>query len=306
MIIFLERLAITRPGAPKMTYRMASQGSGVDSLLRDMRSIIEGVSIMKEIDSNMSKTEKLINILVIFIGVAMVAVGVALMFSEHEILATVFISVGSSLLASSVIMYLTSVYLNKHTTGQRLSEYWGLEEIYLQRSEITLDRECILSSAKKSLDMCAFGSHSMRNSPNIDKIVKDRVRLGLKIRMLVINPNSEYLKQRESEEGVAEGSIRKHIISLLSWVVKLKRIAPVTSHVSIKLYDALPLDYYQRVDDYLFIGPYQFKKPSRNTITLKYKAHTKGFEYYATCFDDLWDDPNFAELQSDEMLKKWK
>jgi len=75
-----------------------------------------------------NKTEKLVNALIIFIGIALVAVGVALIFSEHEIIATILISIGASLIASAVIMYLTSIYLSRHSKGVEISEYWGLSQ----------------------------------------------------------------------------------------------------------------------------------------------------------------------------------
>ena len=52
----------------------------------------------------------------------------------------------------------------------------------------------------------------------------------------------------------------------------------------------MTLDFYWRVDDEIYIGPYWYKFSSQNTITYKFVSGKQGFDMYADYFEQLWDD----------------
>ena len=56
----------------------------------------------------------------------------------------------------------------------------------------------------------------------------------------------------------------------------------------------MTLDYYWRVDDELYIGPYWYGYKSGDTITFKFLSGGKGFQHYSNYFESLWNNPNLA------------
>ena len=52
----------------------------------------------------------------------------------------------------------------------------------------------------------------------------------------------------------------------------------------------MTLDFYWRVDDEIYIGPYWYGIGSQQTITYKFIAGKQGFEVYAEYFERLWEN----------------
>ena len=106
-----------------------------------------------------------------------------------------------------------------------------------------------------------------------------------------MNPEAEnpFLIQREKEENELEGQIRKSILDLVDWANKLngKRYK---GKIVIKGYKCMTLDFYWRVDDEIYIGPYWYGIGSQQTITYKFIAGKQGFEVYAEYFERLWEN----------------
>ena len=55
-------------------------------------------------------------------------------------------------------------------------------------------------------------------------------------------------------------------------------------------YKCMTLDFYWRVDDEIYIGPYWYGIGSQQTITYKFIAGKQGFEVYAEYFERLWEN----------------
>ena len=58
----------------------------------------------------------------------------------------------------------------------------------------------------------------------------------------------------------------------------------------------MTLDFYWRVDDELYIGPYWYGISSQQTITYKFSEGGKGFNQYTSYFDDLWNDNELTKV----------
>lgn len=71
---------------------------------------------------------------------------------------------------------------------------------------------------------------------------------------------------------------------------KLDVVAFGLTSLKIKGYRCMTLDFYWRVDDEIYIGPYWYKFSSQNTITYKFVSGKQGFDMYADYFEQLWDD----------------
>jgi len=182
--------------------------------------------------------------------------------------------------------------------GLELLTHWGLDNIYLLRSDTREERTKLLETTSEYIDICGIGSSVLRNHPDFNRIIEPKIMNNLKIRILVVSPDSEYTKQLDRNGGrsIQDGAVRTQLLDLFDWVDDMKKIAPDRENVSVKIYDNFPLDFYFRYDNTIFIGPYMFGKISPNTITMKFKGNATGFKYYTEYFNDLWNDPNFARV----------
>lgn len=236
--------------------------------------------------------ERAINFSIGLLGILLIIIGI---FGQEELgedIKTIIVSVGASLIASAVVTYLSSIYVFKRKQGKVLTDVWGLVSIHATRAEMNISCDTNLKEITKKLDIIAFGLRSLRDANG--KTVEQKVREGLSVRILTIDPHSQFLEQREKDEKKLKGSMALSIEQLTEWVYHLKEIAPNSDNIQIKYYNALPLDLYYREDGHLYIGPYLYGKDSQQTITMEYRENTKGFCYYTEYFEELWSDSTFS------------
>jgi len=70
----------------------------------------------------------------------------------------------------------------------------------------------------------------------------------------------------------------------------------------------MTLDFYWRMDDELYIGPYLFDVVSQQTITYKFvrgksKDDGRGFNMYTNYFESLWNNEKLCDYPK-EFLEK--
>lgn len=193
-------------------------------------------------------------------------------------------------LKKKLLLYTNNIFLENLLEYNATTETnWGLKNIYFSRSEAHVDYKKE-GFAKNSCDIIAFGLKNFRQ--NVTKLVEKSAKKGLKIRILTLQPDSLYVKQREIEENMV-GGIKNSIIELLRWAEKLKASLPEDMKkedvIQIKLYDSLPLDFYCKMDNKLYIGPYLAGKESRDLITYEFE---KGevWNFYSSYFESLWNN----------------
>ena len=234
---------------------------------------------------------KLVNLIVLAIGVILIFIG--MFIGLTKVFGQAFLSIGTSLIASSIVVFVTTRYLLEQNRINDLIEKWGLNEIYETRAIMNKDSNKILSMEKDKLDIIAFGLKSFRDSQG--DLLKEKVHKGLKIRIITMFPNSIFLEEREKCENEAKGQMKKTIIDLIGFVENLQKIQTNTNQVQIKVYNSLPLDFYFGFKSEIFIGPYMYNKGSQQTISYSYKANSLGFKYYSDYFDKLWGDEKFTK-----------
>ena len=77
-------------------------------------------------------TEHLINAIIGLVGLILVIIGI--MASANEKASTILISVGASLVASSIVAFLSSIYIQKYRRAKEISEIWGIRSIEEKRT----------------------------------------------------------------------------------------------------------------------------------------------------------------------------
>lgn len=239
------------------------------------------------------------NLKSIITGLLIIIAGIVLCLLEVFIVKTersVWLSIGCSLLASGVVI-LAQAFLVEGKSENPL-DGWGLEKIYETRAEKNQDSDPKLDKAKEQVDAIAFGLKSFRskNGKRVEKLLKK----GVNIRILTMNPSVDniFLKQREIEEEETEGQIRNSIDQLVTWARNLNTRG-YSGRIEVKGYKCMTLDFYWRVDDELYVGPYWYHVGSQQTITYKFVKGKNGFRLYSEYFEDLWnDDANNVNLTS--------
>ena len=104
-----------------------------------------------------------------------------------------------------------------------------------------------------------------------------------------MDPDSEFVKQRAKEENEKVNSISDSIRELIKWVNEVRNVSSAGS-IEIKVYNAMTLDFYWRIDDLVYVGPYLYGIPSQQTITLKNVSPGRGYTMYTDYFENLWND----------------
>ena len=168
----------------------------------------------------------------------------------------------------------------------------GMERIFRTRAEKNAESDRILEDHNiKILDGVAFGLRSFRTSREHD--ILECLNNGASIRLLVMDPNSQFVTQRAIEENDDPKSIAKSIMDLTDWVNNINAKSTRGS-IKIKYYNAMTIDFYWRIDDKLYFGPYWYGTSSQQTITYKYIKGGLGFSLYSDYFERLWNDPNLT------------
>ena len=175
-----------------------------------------------------------------------------------------------------------------------LIENWGLEKIFRTRAEKNSESDTKLEKCKvRQLDGIDFGLSSFRSSR--EKDVLSSMKKGMNVRLITMNPDSEFVKQREIEEKVQSGSIANSIRNLVEWAERLN-VQSTKGKIQIKYYNAMTLDFYWRMDDELYIGPYLYNIISQQTLTYKFVNGGRGFDIYTNYFEALWENDNWCIL----------
>lgn len=234
--------------------------------------------------------ERLINGCIFLAGIVVVFFGVFII--QNEKAETVLVSIGTSLIASALVAFLTSIYILKYQHAKDISEQWGIRSIKEQRAVMNIDVDEHMEKAKKHIDIIAFGLKSLRESRT--NVVKDALRRNVAIRIITVNPKNEILKLKDKDEGKIEGSTEKSINELIEWVSQLNMRS--SNQIELRFCETLPSEVFYRVDDYIYVGPYQYGRESQRTITTEFKSPGKGFLYYLEYFEQLWQDKEFCWL----------
>jgi len=199
----------------------------------------------------------------------------------------ILLAIGTSLIASSIIYSLDILKqygiltVGKKDTNKNISNT-GIVNIYNKRS---LDKyDILMENVNKKIDILGDSLRRFLETSKkfIDQYEKNKIKI--KIRIILIDPDSAYSKEREKiekdEEGTYKNSIKKLYDSLSSH--SCVEIRKISTQLSTMVY---------RIDDIMFIGPYLYQTSS--TVTITYEVEKHGwvvFKLYEDEFDKMWNN----------------
>lgn len=236
-------------------------------------------------------------LIVMLVGVLMIVADI-FWIKTHS---NVWISIGCSLIASGMVIILTALLIERKEYDP-LDE-WKLSKIYNTRAERNAEANPKIGQAQYRIDGIVFGLSSFR--PMYSDIIEQRLKKGVNIRILTMDPYGKYMCDREREEIAVEGSIKKTIEDLVDWANGLNK-KKYKGKIVIKCYSCMTLDYYWRVDNELYIGPYWYGYKSADTITYKFTADGRGFQHYSKYFEKLWEDDELCKVLTNAEIEKKK
>ena len=238
----------------------------------------------------------------LFAGAIIILVGIGLCVASAFVKIpwdNISLSIGCSLIASGLVILMHDFFVER----RRVSELddWKLTKIYSTRAEKNADSDPKLDNARYVVDAVAFGLKSFRSKQT--KRVEGCLQRGVNFRIITMNPESMFVRQREIEENETEGQIKHTVEELVKWADDLNA-KDFKGRILVKGYDTMTLDFYWRVDDDIYVGPYWYNVSSQQTITYKFECGGKGFTTYSDYFDSLWDDDSLCHYLTRET--KWK
>lgn len=225
--------------------------------------------------------------LILIIGVAMILYAslVPDFNVNHIHRYDVLIGIGCSVVSSVIVTAILLILLPDLSDEKRELDEWGICEIYGERNNVRIDSK---QMPKHMLYFIAFGlSHFRGANVDIGKMAS-KIRAGLNVRIITMDPNSAFLLEQEVIEN--NKGIKKDIEDLIKWVEAIKKRCQgnVKGYIELKFYDSLPLDFFCRSDGKIYVGPYIPGQPSGETITYCYDADSKGGRYYSEIFEKIW------------------
>lgn len=202
----------------------------------------------------------------------------------------ILIAIGGSFASSAAATIFLLAILPTETDESLQLQEWGIKTLYLERNNIEI--EVNSRYLHERLDFMAFGlSHFVGKNRDLD-VVADKVKKGLIVRILTLNPYSSYVLDQEKLEN--NYNIKNDILSLIEWVEKVNDCVKPNGHkknqIQIKFYDELPMDFYCRVDNKIYVGPYIPDSLSGKALTYQFDLHSKGGEWYSQLFERIWNN----------------
>ncbi|MCL2722558.1 MAG: hypothetical protein FWD47_14605 [Treponema sp.] len=139
----------------------------------------------------------------------------------------------------------------------------------------------MMEKASKNVDVLGY---SLKNFPDnmrkfFEKYQDEKIKI--KIRILVVDPDSIYSQERETLEGDLKGEHKKRVEELREFLSKY-------DFVELKKISTPPSSMIFRIDDDMFVGPYLYK-PSAETETFQLKKSGKLFKLYESEFKAMWE-----------------
>ncbi len=230
----------------------------------------------------------------LFAGVVIILVGISLCIASAYVKTpwdNICLSTGCSLIASGLVILMHDFFIERKKVSE-LDE-WKLEKIYSTRAERNSEADPNIENAKYCIDGIAFGLSTFRTM--YGKKIEQCLKKGVQIRLLTMDPTGQFISVREEEEKTASGGIRDTITEMIDWANRLNQ-SNSKGKIVIKGYNSMTLDYYWRVDDEIYIGPYWYGYKSSDTITYKFVAGGRGFQHYSDYFEALWENKNLCRV----------
>ncbi|WP_164673721.1 hypothetical protein [Aeromonas dhakensis] len=242
------------------------------------------------------KRKNIVQTVILLIAIILVLIALKLQSGPPDSVSsnwyTILLSIGCSIIAVVIINIVEYQIILSEVNTIKIVNSWKLVSIFETRAEMNIETNRLLQNASE-LDIAALGSRGLINFQG--DIIKEKLKKGLKIRFLVPRKDSDFISQREIDEGATAGEIKNNIDRLIEWVESTKRELSLNNdEIVVREYSSLPVDSIMRIDGNIFVGPFMIGKLSQLTMAYQYKKGGKGYQYYEDYFNRIWNDENIS------------
>ncbi|MFL6023913.1 MAG: XRE family transcriptional regulator [Marmoricola sp.] len=165
-----------------------------------------------------------------------------------------------------------------------------LVELFPRRSMIHPDEfKCLFGDAEAFIDILMFaGLFLPEHNPHLIDLLRDKAADGVRVRILVGDPNSQAVMVRGYDEGIGDAvaiKVRNSITLLKKQLSKAKGVT-VRAHGT-TLYTSI-----YRGDDDMIANPHVYGLPAAQAPAMHLRRLAAGglFDTYATMYDRVWED----------------
>ena len=176
---------------------------------------------------------------VFLIGLVLIVFG-GFIWEKHPRWSTVSISVGTSLIAASIVTYFSPT--NREVFQRFLS--LGISDVYLSRSGINNDQWVKwIRSARNQCTLYGISNNNWCRDPDFRPALLDLARREVVVRVFFLDPNSEVARQRAREENpaTARDTIQtiKESVKFL-WDLRVEMGEDLQKWLKLYVYNATP------------------------------------------------------------------
>lgn len=227
------------------------------------------------------------------------AIGIGLIWEGVKVgeglASAVLIGLGCGFLPTAVITLILLVLLPDTSDRYKALKKSGIVRIYNRRSRAAIRGK---QMPRNRLEFISFGLYHFRSEDGNDEKLVRRIRKGLHVKILTLHPDSVYVGAQQQFEN--SGDLESDIRELIQWVSEIKGEmgADARGSIEIKLYDTLPLHFYCRADDKIWVGPYLPGKESNSVITYEFQAYSKLGRDFMAYFEQRWEDESNMEVSA--------
>lgn len=234
---------------------------------------------------------EIVNYLIGAIGAICILLGIV--FHCYEVTSTIILSIGTSILATSIVTYINAKYMLKLRHVEKLISKWKIHNLYKTKADMnTLGANIALEQCSDSIDIIAEGLSNYRTAQG-DTLKNKILRHNVTVRIISCD-SPEMLRQRsqdESSSGIDDGknAVQK-VKELHQWVEQLhKELGDHSDAIRIRYHASYPGFSYLRIDNHIFVSTNLWRKQSQQSFAIEFIADGEGGKYFQNYFENLWE-----------------
>lgn len=197
----------------------------------------------------------------------------------------VYLAIGTSLIAAGIVALLELWKdLSRNKMLERINNIIlesGVDYVFRKRDLDKYDH--LMQNLNNKLDITGYSLNAFYESYADLLLEKINKVPWISVRMLVVNPDSEFSKHRAALEGKSPASVKDSIS-------RMKQKFGNCKNIKIKQIDSSLTTMIFRIDSVMFVGPHLYKKPSKSTLTFELNKNGWLYEEYEKEFEKLWND----------------
>ena len=228
---------------------------------------------------------------VFVVNLIIFALGAVLMVFTQPPVSQIGIAMTASGIVGWISFYVFKVQYSFHEGVERIQD-WGLREVYPHRSEFDMyDKR--LTDCDMQVDILA--KSLSRFFQDFKEVLPKLAKKGVKIRILLLDPDSPQARARELEEANERSGLCQRIREQTRNFQGLK-----LTNMEIRWYNCTPSINYFRIDNHIYFGSYFVGLASRNSLTFLGRATEKIAKPYVAHFERVWDQFSREAPRDDE------